>query len=180
MKKQKIFLLDSQAIFYYFKIKIFKVYTIIVKTTEKYGKEIDLALSLWVKLVRSQAVFAKKSLEDIRRYGLTEPQFSVLECLGHLGPMPIGTIGLKQLVSGGNMTLVVDNLEKEGLVERIPNKDDRRTIIVQLTKKGQKLFNEIFIQHAEKIRDIASVLSTKEQEQLSALLKKLGHGLAKN
>jgi MarR family transcriptional regulator, 2-MHQ and catechol-resistance regulon repressor len=148
-----------------------------MKTTEKYGKETDLALSMWVKLVRSQSVFAKKSLEDIRRYGLTEPQFGALECLGHLGPMTIGTLCSKQLVSGGNMTLVVDNLEKEGLVERVHSKEDRRTIIVQLTSKGHELFERIFVQHAERIKELASVLSIKEQEQLSILLKKLGFGL---
>ncbi|MDP3829977.1 MAG: MarR family transcriptional regulator [Ignavibacteriaceae bacterium] len=148
-----------------------------MKSTEKYGKEIDLALSLWVKLVRSHSVLAKKSIEDIRRYGLTEPQFGALECLGHLGPMTIGTLCSKQLVSGGNMTLVVDNLEKEGLVERIHSKEDRRTIIVQLTTKGQELFEKIFVQHAARIKELVSVLDVKEQEQLSSLLKKLGFGI---
>lgn len=148
-----------------------------MKSTEKYGKEIDLALSLWVKLVRSHSVLAKKSIEDIRRYGLTEPQFGALECLGHLGSMTIGTLCSKQLVSGGNMTLVVDNLEKEGLVERIHSKEDRRTIIVQLTTKGHELFDKIFIQHAARIKELVSVLNVKEQEQLSSLLKKLGFGI---
>jgi MarR family 2-MHQ and catechol resistance regulon transcriptional repressor len=148
-----------------------------MKSTEKYGKETDLALSLWVKLVRSHSVFTKKSIEDIRRYGLTEPQFGALECLGHLGPMTIGTLCSKQLVSGGNMTLVVDNLEKEGLVERIHSKEDRRTIIVQLTTKGRELFDKIFIQHATRIKELVSVLDVKEQTQLSSLLKKLGFGI---
>lgn len=148
-----------------------------MKTTKKYGAEIDLALSMWVKLVRAHSVFAKKSLDDIRRYGLTEPQFGALECLGHLGPMTIGNLCSKQLVSGGNMTLVVDNLEKEGLVERVHSKEDRRTIIVQLTSKGEQRFNEIFLQHAERIKDLASVLTNNEQVQLSGLLKKLGFAL---
>lgn len=148
-----------------------------MKTTKKYGEEIDLALSMWVKLVRAHSVFAKKSLDDIRRYGLTEPQFGALECLGHLGPMTIGNLCSKQLVSGGNMTLVVDNLEKEGLVERVHSKEDRRTIIVQLTSKGEQRFNEIFLQHAERIKDLASVLTNDEQVQLSGLLKKLGFAL---
>ncbi|MBX2974729.1 MAG: MarR family transcriptional regulator [Ignavibacteriaceae bacterium] len=148
-----------------------------MKTTKKYGEQIDLALSTWVKLVRAHSVFAKKSLDDIRRYGLTEPQFGALECLGHLGPMTIGNLCSKQLVSGGNMTLVVDNLEKEGLVERVHSKEDRRTIIVQLTSKGEQRFNEIFLQHAERIKDLTSVLTNDEQVQLSGLLKKLGFAL---
>lgn len=149
-----------------------------MKTTKKYGKKQDAALSMWVKLARAYATFSKKSLENIRNFHLTEPQFSVLESLGHLGPMTIGMLCTKQLVSGGNMTLVVDNLEKEKLVERIYNKEDRRTITVRLTEKGQSLFDEIFAHHAKHIEKLASVLTEKEQEELSRLLKKLGTGLS--
>lgn len=148
-----------------------------MKTTEKYGPEADAALSLWVKLARAYLSFAKKSHDSIRSFGLTEPQFAVLETLGHLGPMTIGILCKKQLVSGGNMTLVVDNLEKEGLVHRTHSKNDRRAIIVELTEKGQKLFLETFPKHAEHIVQAASVLSPEEQETLSALLKKLGTNL---
>lgn len=145
-----------------------------MKSTKKYGKKIDLALSTWVKLARAYSSFWKKSAENILTFGLTEPQFSVLECLGHLGPMTIGILTSKQLVTGGNMTLVVDNLTKEGLVERIYGQKDRRTIMVQLTDKGQKIFDSIFILHAKRIAEVASVLTDKELEDLGKLLKKLG------
>jgi len=145
-----------------------------MKTTTKYGQKIDEALSLWVKLTRAYLTFSKKVSENVKSFNLTEPQFGALECLGHLGAMPIGTLCNKQLVSGGNMTLVIDNLEKEGLAERIHGKKDRRTIVVQLTPKGEELFNSIFIHHAEFITGLASVLSKEEIHQLSSLLKKLG------
>lgn len=148
-----------------------------MKTTKIYGKKADLALSLWVKLVRASSTFGKLTDENIQSFGLTEPQFGVLECLGHLGPLTLGELCKKQLVSGGNITCVMDNLEKEGLVERIPSKEDRRAILAQLTSKGKKLFDEIFTKHAKYVAEIASVLTDKEQEELSALLKKLGLGL---
>lgn len=150
-----------------------------MKTTKQYGKKIDAALSLWVKLARAHDTFAKMTDEDIRSYGLTTPQFGVLECLGHLGPMTLGELCRKQLVSGGNMTVVVDNLEKEGLVGRVPSKEDRRAILVRLTAKGKNLFDEIFIKHAKCVSSIAAVLSQKEQEDLAFLLKKLGTSLGK-
>jgi MarR family 2-MHQ and catechol resistance regulon transcriptional repressor len=75
------------------------------------------------------------------------------------------------------MTCVVDNLEKEGLVERIHSKIDRRAINVQLTQKGKNLIDGIFVQHADYVTQIASVLTESEQEELSSLLKKLGLGL---
>jgi MarR family 2-MHQ and catechol resistance regulon transcriptional repressor len=148
-----------------------------LKITRKYGKKADLALSMWVKLVRATSTFGKLTEEQIRSFGLTEPQFGVLECLGHLGPLTLGEISRKQLVSGGNITCVVDNLEKEGLVERVPSTEDRRAIVAQLTSKGKKLFDEIFIKHAEFVAKTASVLSEEEQETLSRLLKKLGLSL---
>jgi MarR family 2-MHQ and catechol resistance regulon transcriptional repressor len=83
------------------------------------------------------------------------------------------------LVSGGNMTVVVDNLEKEGLVRRADDPDDRRAFRVNLTVKGQKLFDAIFEQHAAFVTRTVSALSESEQEELSGLLKKLGLALLK-
>ncbi len=150
-----------------------------MKTTEQYGKKADRALSTWVKLARASATMGKLSRENIESFGLTEPQFGVLEVLGHLGPITLGQLSKKRLVSGGNITCVVDNLEKEGLVARIPSPDDRRSIVVSLTDKGRELFVRIFVQHAECITQLVSVLSETEQEQLSYLCKKLGTALHK-
>lgn len=150
-----------------------------MKTTKKYGKKTDLALTTWVKLARAFSSVNKRSVENIRRFGLTQPQFAVIELLGHLGPLKVGEICNKMLVTGGNMTLVLDNIEKLGLLERIHSKDDRRTINVQLTDKGRDLFNNIFIEHAEHITKILSVLSSEEQRNLGDLLKKLGLAVSK-
>ncbi len=145
-----------------------------MQTKKKYGKKIDLALNLWVKLSRAFAVINKKAMEDIKKYGLTGPQFSVLECLGHLGRLSIGELTRKQLVSAGNMTVVVDNLEKEALVERLREPGNRRVVKVQLTLKGAKKFDDIFSNHAKYITHLMSVLTEKEQSELAKLLKTLG------
>ncbi len=148
-----------------------------MKTTEQYGKKADLALSLWVKLARASSTFGRLSAKDVERYGLTQPQFAVFEALGHLGPMTTGEVGKKILVTGGCVTVIVDNLEKEGLVGRDRSTEDRRVIRVQLTSKGERLFRDVFQQHAKRITELASVLTEEEQIQLSALLKKLGVAL---
>jgi MarR family transcriptional regulator, 2-MHQ and catechol-resistance regulon repressor len=148
-----------------------------LKTTKKYGKKIDLALSTWVKLARAYSSFDKKSSESIKIFGLTQPQFAVIEVIGHLGPLKVGEICTKMLVTGGNMTLVLDNIEKLGYIERVPSKDDRRAIHIQLTATGQKLFDDVFLKHAENITRYMSNLSTVEQETLGSLLKKLGTSL---
>lgn len=145
-----------------------------------YGKRIDLALNTWVKLARAFSTFNKKTAENIRNYGLTQPQFAVIEALGHLGPLKVGEICKKMLVTGGNMTLVLDNIEKLGYIERIHSKDDRRAIIVQLTKSGKELFDKIFYSHAEYVAQLMSVLTQEEQKILGDLLKKLGTSLSDN
>ena len=148
-----------------------------MKTTKKYGRKADLALSMWVKLARASSTFGKLTTTDILRYGLTPPQFSVIETLGHLGPMRMGGFCSKLLTSGGNITVVIDNLEKDHLVERVPAVEDRRATMIRLTAKGEKLFGEIFVQHARYVAKIASVLTEEEQIRLSGLLKKLGVAL---
>lgn len=145
-----------------------------MKTTEQYGERFDLALSTWVKLARAFTAFNKVSAESIKSFKLTQPQFSVIEALGHLGAQKIGVLCDKMLVSGGNMTLVLDNLENLGFIERVHCKEDRRAIMIQLTEKGQKLFLEIFPKHAQVVVDTMSALNTDEQKQLGDLLKKLG------
>ena len=149
-----------------------------MKTTKKYGKKADLALTTWVKLARAFSVFSKASSKDIETYGLTEPQFGVLETLGHLCTMTFSQLCKKRLVSGGNMTVVVDNLEKQGLVERKHCEEDRRAIYVRLTKKGEEVFNDIFPKHAKFVAGLTSALTEKEQEDLGRLLKKLGLSLS--
>lgn len=144
----------------------------------RYGKKADLALNMWVKLARAFATFNKRAWDDIRSYGLTQPQFGVIEMLGHLGPLSLGELSRKQLSSCGNTTVVVDNLEREGLVERIPSKDDRRRTYVQLSRKGQSLFDRVFEKHATFVESLASVLTSDEQKELARLLKKLGRAIA--
>ena len=145
-----------------------------MKTSKKYGKKKDLALTTWVKLARAFSSFNKRSIESIRTFGLTQPQFAVIEVIGHLGPLKVGEICNKMLVSGGNMTLVLDNIEKLGFVERVHSHEDRRAILIQLTQKGKNLFDDVFNSHAEHITKLMSVLTVEEQKTLGELLKKLG------
>ena len=148
-----------------------------MKTTKKYGKKTDLALAMWVKLTRAHDTFNHLPAANIRTFGLPPAQFGVIECLGHLGSMLIGDLTKKHLVSGGNMTVVVDNLEKDGLVERLVSDEDHRAFYVKLTPKGKRLFDKIFLKHAQYVVKLASILSESEQIELGLLLKKLGTGL---
>jgi MarR family 2-MHQ and catechol resistance regulon transcriptional repressor len=148
-----------------------------MRTTKRYGRRADLALTMWVKLARASATFSRLTARDIEQYGLTQPQFGVLEMLGHLGPLTTGEISKRMLVTAGCITVILDNLEKGGLVERVRSGEDRRVINVQLTARGQTTFKRVFPKHAKRVTGLASVLTEEEQIHLSDLLKKLGIGL---
>jgi len=138
------------------------------------AKKTDQALNTWIKLARAFSTINRKSIDALRLHKITQPQFLVIEALGHLGPLKVGELCEKMLVSGGNMTLVLDNLEKSNYIERVNNKDDRRSLIVKLTKDGKKVFDKVFPKQAEYITEMMSVLSNEEQKNLGEICKKLG------
>jgi len=137
-------------------------------------KNNDLALKTWVKLARSFNTINKTVNEEINKYGVTPSQFGVMEALYHLGDMPIGKLGEKILVTGGNMTVILDNLEKNGYTERVKCPTDRRSLYIRLTEKGKELIESVFPSHKTLITNVFSALSEEEQIILGNLLKKLG------
>ncbi|MGD8521365.1 MAG: MarR family transcriptional regulator, partial [Desulfobacterales bacterium] len=134
------------------------------------------ALNTYTKLMRAAESVTARTHRHLSSKGLTISQFGVLEALYHLGPLSQKEIGQKILRSSGNITMIIDNLEKRDLVTRKRDMADRRFFIVHLTDKGIKLISKIFPPHATKISDEMSVLNVAEQETLGRLCKKLGTG----
>ena len=136
------------------------------------------ALNAWIKFMRAGITLDSQLTNSLRRFQLTESQFAVVEALYHLGPMNLTEISQKLLCTGGNLTTVVDNLEKQDLVKRVPGKTDRRQYEIHLTKKGKTHIEKLFPAHVQRIVSEFSILSPSEQEELSRLCKKLGLGIA--
>lgn len=132
------------------------------------------ALNAWIKFTRAADSFSPQIRDSYREYGLTGSQFGVLDALIYLGPLNLKTVSEKLLCTGGNITTVVDNLEKRDFVKRIYDKKDRRQIKIHLTPKGETLINKIMPKHVKMIVQEMSILSTSEQEELARLCKKLG------
>lgn len=137
------------------------------------------ALGAYIKLSRAADVVHGRVNDHLLEYDLTTSQFGVLEALHHLGPLQIGEIGAKILKSSGNMTMVIDNLIKRGLVYRERQADDRRCIKIHLTDGGHALIERIWARHERGIVEVFSVLTPEEQTQLAALCRKLGLANAK-
>ncbi len=134
----------------------------------------DTALKLWVVLARAQLAVAYHAEADVARHGLTLAEFAILEVLYHRGPLLLGEVQRKILVSSGGVTYLVDRLAAKGLVERRECEHDRRARYAALTAAGEKLVARIFPEHARAIADAVSGLSKAEQQQAIALLRKLG------
>lgn len=106
--------------------------------------------------------------------GLPLAQFAVLEALWHCGSMCQRDLAGKLLVSGANVTQLVDAVERKGWVRRERDTQDRRYMIVHLTEAGQALIAEHFPRHAREVAELFSVLTAAEQDTLRDLAKRVG------
>ena len=145
-----------------------------MKTRYRGTKAEIRALNTYVKLMRAADSVTARTHRHLASNGLTISQFAVLEALYQLGPLSQRDIGHKILRTSGNITMVIDNLEKNKLVMRERNEADRRFFIVHLTDKGYDLINRLFPPHASVIAEDLGVLTAAEQDTLGRLCKKLG------
>ena len=132
------------------------------------------ALNTYTKLVRAAESVTSRVHRVLATPKLTISQFGVLETLYHKGPLCQRDIGSKILKSSGNITLVIDNLEKQNLVSRVRDENDRRYFTINLTESGTDLIAKVFADVEAAI--VAEMASLEEDEQvlLGQLCKKLG------
>ena len=138
------------------------------------SKKIKEALNSYIKLIRSAESLSSKINLELSEYSLTESQFGVLDALLHLGPMKHKEIGKKILKSGGNITMVINNLERRELVQRKRGEKDKRQFIIHLTSKGKSKIQEVLPPIVKKIRKHFDILNKDEQRELQRLSKIIG------
>ena len=145
-----------------------------MSTQYKGTLEETLALDTYIKMIRAAESVTYQVNRKLSAINLTLSQFGVLEAIYHLGPMHQNKLADKILKSTGNMTMVIDNLQKRGLVSRDRDPDDRRCILVSLTLQGQTLISDYFPNHVELVVEAFKSLSESEQKTLGELLKQVG------
>jgi MarR family 2-MHQ and catechol resistance regulon transcriptional repressor len=131
-------------------------------------------LNSYTKLMRAADSVTSRTSRQMTAADLTISQFGVLEALLHKGPLCQRDIAAKILKSTGNITMVIDNLEKRGLVRRERDSADRRYLTVHLTDAGSALVARVFADVEAAIVAEMGSLSEDEQELLGTLCKKLG------
>ena len=109
-----------------------------MKTKKKsYGIENEINLKLIIALTRTASFHTRMTQSTLSEYNLTVAQFGVLEALYHLGDMKICEIIEKTLSTSGNMTVVINNLERDGYIQRYTSAEDKRVSMISLTEKGK-------------------------------------------
>ncbi len=129
-------------------------------------------------LSRAAAAVGQHSERDIARHGFTSAEFGILEALYHKGPLLLGDIQRRILVSSGGITFLVDRLTDKGLVAREACPNDRRARYAVLTPAGRTLMKRIFPDHAEVIARALTGLTREQRRAATRLLRDLGRAAA--
>lgn len=138
-----------------------------------YGENQDRALRVWMELFKSFRKIHAKEAKFIDTFGITMNQFVVLEVLFHRGDLTVGEITKLTMSTPGNITVVVKNLKKLGLIEAIASSTDARAKVLSITEEGKKIISGIFQEHANRLSDCFESLEEEEIESLGKILRKL-------
>ena len=127
-------------------------------------------LSLWIRIASNSNIIEKEVRNLFRsEFGVTLPRFDLMSTLyRETGGLTMGELSKRMLVSNGNVTGIVERLQKEGLVKRWVLPTDRRIYSVGLTPKGRTEFKIMADRHKEWIGDI---LSGVDEEDLAPAIQ---------
>ena len=137
-------------------------------------------LRLWIRLLRASRIIEAELRERlVKEFDTTLPRFDVMAQLARFPDgLLMSDLSQRLMVSNGNITGIIDNLERDGFVERILLPEDRRARKVRLTDKGRVAFDQMAVTHEGWIHDWLSSLSVEEQQVLYTLLGKLKQGIS--
>jgi DNA-binding MarR family transcriptional regulator len=133
------------------------------------------ALRIWLRLLTCTQLVEQAVRSRLReRFGTTLPRFDLMAQLErHPEGLKMNELSRLLMVTGGNITAIVDQLAAEGLVERLAEPADRRAFRIRLTRSGEKTFGEMARAHEEWIIELLAGLSRREHDELLKLLAKV-------
>jgi len=139
------------------------------------GADDHSSIRLWLRLLSAANLIKAEVQARLRRtFGTTLARFDLLAQLDrHPEGLPMGALSKRMMVTAGNITRLVDQLELEGLVTRWPDPEDRRAVRVRLTERGRRQFRRMAAVHEAWIVELFGALSQGERDQLHSLLASL-------
>ena len=143
--------------------------------TKYHGTQEEVrALNAYIKLQRAAETILNRTTSHLSDYHLSTSQFAILEALYHLGTLSQRELAEKLLKSTGNISIVLKNMEKRGLIERHRDPADNRYMQVSINESGHELIAGMLAAHVAGIVDEMRILPRAEQEELGRLCRKLG------
>lgn len=132
-------------------------------------------LKLWIRLLGITRASEAHLREFLRvNHNTTLPRFDVMAALFRSRePVTMSELSRMLLVSNGNATAVVDRLEADGLVRRIPSESDRRTVHVALTDTGRANFEHLAAEHEREVNALFGDISEEDLDTLNGILKRM-------
>ena len=139
------------------------------------------SLRLWLRLLSCTTRVEDKIRQKLREsFDITLPRFDLMAQLErHPDGLSMGELSRRMMVTGGNITTIVDQLEKEKLVLRVVGVNDRRSFTVKLTQAGKDAFTNMAIAHEAWVADLFEGLSVSQQTELYTLLGAMKKNLQK-
>jgi DNA-binding MarR family transcriptional regulator len=133
------------------------------------------ALRIWLRLLTCTQLIERRVRSGLReRFATTLPRFDLMAQLErHPGGLKMSELSRMLMVTGGNVTAIVDQLEHERLVERLDDAADRRAFRIRLTPEGRKTFAEMARAHEDWVVELLAGLSRREHDELLKLLAKV-------
>ncbi|MFY8014124.1 MAG: MarR family winged helix-turn-helix transcriptional regulator [Limnohabitans sp.] len=139
------------------------------------------SLRLWLRLLSCTTRVEDKIRQKLREsFDITLPRFDLMAQLErHPDGLSMGELSRRMMVTGGNITTIVDQLEKEKLVLRVVGVNDRRSFTVKLTQAGKDAFTDMAIAHEAWVADLFEGLPVSQQTELYTLLGAMKRNLQK-
>jgi DNA-binding MarR family transcriptional regulator len=133
------------------------------------------AIRLWLRLLATERLVETRTRRLLlERFGTTLPRFDLMAQLERFPEgLRMNELSKRMMVTGGNVTGITDLLEREGLVERVADADDRRAWRVRLTRTGKRAFAAMAAEHERWIVEAFAPLSAREMATMAALLARL-------
>lgn len=131
-------------------------------------------LNSYIKLVRAFESISSRLYMKLEGEGLTESQFYMLDALYHLGPMNQKELGKKIFRSEGNITMIVNNLEKRKLIKKKQSGEDKRVYIIKLKNEGRELYEKVFPKFLKTIMNEFEGIKEKEHKEFQKICKRIG------
>ena len=126
------------------------------------------------------AIIKQRGRKILKNYTITPPQFIALQWLFEHGDMTIGDLSNKMYLAFSTTTDLVDRMEKNNLVKRVRDEQDRRVVRIHLLKEGERIIEEVIDKRRNYLSSVLSEFDQEEVKNFSYLLTKLHQEMTKD